>query len=120
MRERTLGTLHRKELVTDELVQLRYEMSIGPNYEARQGRSGAEAPAPMAAISTDELQAGYRKPTLILWGRDDHGSPIERGFRTFEALPGAELHCFDDCGHWPMWDQTERFVSVVAGFLVDR
>jgi pimeloyl-ACP methyl ester carboxylesterase len=118
MRSLTMGTIHRKALVTDELVQLRYEMSMGTNYEARQERVGADAAAPMAAVSADELRARYGNPTLILWGKDDHGSPVERGYRMFEVIPHAELHCFDDCGHWPMWDQTERFVSVVAGFLV--
>ena len=120
MRNLTMGTLHRKELVTDELVNLRYEMSIGPNYEARQGRARAEGPEPMPPVTPDELRAHYDKPTLILWGKDDHGSPLERGYRTFEVIPRAELHIFDDCGHWPMWDQTERFVSVVADFLVDQ
>jgi pimeloyl-ACP methyl ester carboxylesterase len=116
MRQLTTGTLHRKELVTDELVQLRYEMSVGPNYEARQGRSGDRA-TPMAPLTPDELRASWSKPTLLLWGKDDHGSPLERGFRMVEIMPHTELHCFDDCGHWPMWDQTERFVSVVSGFL---
>jgi len=117
MRNLTMGTLHRKELVSEELIQLRYQMSIGPNYEARQGRARTEGPDPMPPLKPEELRAGYDKPTLTLWGKDDHGSPLERGYRTFEAIPGAELHIFDDCGHWPMWDQTERFVSVVAGFL---
>ena len=120
MRQLTTGTLHRKELVSDDLVKLRYEMSIGPNYVARQGRTRADAPAPMPLVTPDELRSTWDKPTLLLWGKDDHGNPVERGFRIFEVMPRAELHCFDDCGHWPMWDQTERFVSVVSGFLVDR
>jgi pimeloyl-ACP methyl ester carboxylesterase len=120
MRALTMGTLHRKEFVSDALVQLRYEMSVGANYEARTGRAGADAPAPMPAVTPEEVRAGnYAKPTLICWGKDDHGSPIERAYRMFEALPTAELHCFANCGHWPMWDQTERFVSVVASFLVE-
>ena len=36
----------------------------------------------------------------------------------FEAMPGAELHCFPDCGHWPMWDQTDRFNTVLRDFLL--
>jgi pimeloyl-ACP methyl ester carboxylesterase len=117
MRELTMGTLHRKELVSEELIQLRYEMSEGQNAAAREGRSQAATAVPMPPITPEELRASYTKPTLLLWGKDDHGNPIERGYRTLEAIPGAEFHVFADCGHWPMWDQTERFVSVVGGFL---
>jgi pimeloyl-ACP methyl ester carboxylesterase len=118
MRQLTMGTLHRKELVNDELVQLRYEMSVGPSYQARQSRTGGDAPAPMAPVSLEELRTSWTKPTLLCWGKDDHGNPVERGFRIVEVMPHAELHVFDECGHWPMWDQTDRFVSVVGGFLV--
>jgi pimeloyl-ACP methyl ester carboxylesterase len=117
MRNLTMGTLHRKELVSEELIQLRYEMSIGANAQAREGRAQAAAPAPMPPLKPEELSASYNKPTLILWGKDDHGNPVERGFRMVEAIPGAELHVFAECAHWPMWDQTERFVSGVASFL---
>jgi pimeloyl-ACP methyl ester carboxylesterase len=115
MRALTLTTLHNKELVTDELVQLRYEMSVH-QAEGRANRSAA-AEESMRPFTPEELRASYHRPTLILWGKDDHGNPIERGYRMFEAMPGAELHCFNACGHWPMWDQTEAFVSTVAAFL---
>ena len=117
MRRLTLGTLYRDELVSDELVKLRYEMSIGPNYEARVARQGRENTRPSRPITPEEITAGYQTPTLVVWGKNDPGSVIERGYKTFEAIPGAEFHGFDNCGHWPMWDQTERFVSVVADFL---
>lgn len=115
MRTLTMGTLHRKELVTEELVELRYKMSVHQN-EARQNR-GVGQQSDVAPFSPDELRAAYDKRTLILWGKDDHGNPIERGYRMFEVMPNSELHCFDSCGHWPMWDQTEAFVAVVSEFL---
>ena len=34
MQQLTLGTLYKDELVADELVKLRYEMSIGANHRA--------------------------------------------------------------------------------------
>jgi pimeloyl-ACP methyl ester carboxylesterase len=70
-----------------------------------------------SASSAEWRRAAYRKKTLILWGKDDHGNPIERGYRMFDVMPNSELHCFDNCGHWPMWDQTEAFVIVVSEFL---
>jgi pimeloyl-ACP methyl ester carboxylesterase len=106
------GTLYKQDLVTDELVQLRYEMSTGPNFEAQQARSKAQAARPIV----DDLRR-LTNPTLVMWGRNDRGSVIERAYRAFEAIPGAELHTFNECAHWPMWDQTARFTSVVSDFL---
>ena len=47
MRELTLGTLFRKELVTEELVRARHEMSVGKNQEAALLRRGAKPPRPL-------------------------------------------------------------------------
>jgi pimeloyl-ACP methyl ester carboxylesterase len=44
MRKLTLGTLFRKELVTDELVRDRHAMSIGKNHEAQRNRRGVKPP----------------------------------------------------------------------------
>jgi hypothetical protein len=52
MRTLTLGTLHRKELVTETLVRERHEMSIGKNQEAAQNR---RAPKPPRSL-TEELR----------------------------------------------------------------
>ena len=112
MRSLTSGTLFNQELVTDELVQFRYEMSIGKNFEAQQKRKGNPPARPLQ----DELP-NLAVKTLIVWGKNDGGNPVERAYRAFEAIPDAELHVFDKCAHWPMWDHTERFCTVVAGFL---
>jgi 2-hydroxy-6-oxonona-2,4-dienedioate hydrolase len=53
----------------------------------------------------------------LLWGKNDAGVAVERGVLLFQALPNAELHLFNECGHWCQWDQTARFHSIVADFL---
>lgn len=112
VRAMTLRTLFHKELVDDDLVQLRYEMSIGKNYDAQQQRKKTPPQRPI----TDRL-GEVASPTLLLWGRNDAGVAVERGVLLFQALPNAELHLFNDCGHWCQWDQTARFHSIVTGFL---
>lgn len=112
MRRLLGGTLYKQHLVTDELVQLRYEMSTGANFVAQQERRKSPAPRPVV----DDLHR-LTMPTLVVWGRNDGGSAIERAYRAFEAIPGAELHTFNECAHWPMWDQTARFTGVVSDFL---
>ena len=63
MRALTLGTLFRRELVTEELVRARHEMSIGKNQESAELRRGVKPPRPLF----NEL-ANVRTKTLLLWG----------------------------------------------------
>jgi pimeloyl-ACP methyl ester carboxylesterase len=112
MRAMTFGTLYREELVTDDLVQERYEMSAGKNYQAQAKRT--EAPN---SRSLEEELGKLKTQTLILWGKNDHGTSIEQAWLLFQKIPEAELHIFDQCAHWVQWDQAERFNSLVAEFL---
>ena len=112
MRALTLGTLHKKALVTDALVKARYEMSIGKNHEAAERRRGVKPPRPLF----DELRR-LNKPTLLLWGAQDRGVSVERGILLSQLIPGAEFHLFDQCAHWVQWDQAERFNRLVSDFL---
>jgi pimeloyl-ACP methyl ester carboxylesterase len=112
MRALTLGTLFRKELLTEELVRARYEMSIGKNQEAAERRRGVKPPRPLF----DELQK-LNKKTLLLWGAQDRGVSVERGLLLFQLIPNCEFHLFDQCAHWVQWDQADRFNRLVADFL---
>jgi 2-hydroxy-6-oxonona-2,4-dienedioate hydrolase len=112
MRKLTLGTIFNKELVTEELVRERYEMSTGKNYEAQLQRRNAPLQKPVY----DDLS---RLPVkaLLLRGNNDRGVSVERGLELFQRVPGAEFHLFDQCAHWVQWDQADRFNRLVTDFL---
>ena len=112
VRTMTMKTLYSSALVTEDLVRARCDMSSGPRYEAQVARRSAP---PQRSI-LDELP-GLKPKTLILWGNNDKGAAVERSLLLFKLIPGAELHVFDECGHWVQWDQSERFNDLVAGFL---
>ena len=112
MRALTSGTLYHKELVTEELVQERYAMSTGKNYDAQLKRTEAPRPRPLS----EELR-NLSVKTLILWGNNDRGAPLEQALLLFQLIPGAEFHVFDRCAHWVQWDQSSRFNRIVAVFL---
>jgi pimeloyl-ACP methyl ester carboxylesterase len=112
VREMTKKTLYKRELVTEELVQARFEMSSGPRYEAQLARRTAPPQRPIL----DELPKLAPK-TMILWGKNDRGAAVERALLLFDLIPGAELHVFDECGHWVQWDQAARFNQLVSAFL---
>lgn len=112
MRSLSLGTLFHRELVTEELVRERYEMSIGKNYEAQLARGKAPAAKPIQGELRD-----LKCKTLILWGNNDRGAVVERALLLFQLIPNTELHIFDRCAHWVQWDQAARFNRIVVDFL---
>jgi 2-hydroxy-6-oxonona-2,4-dienedioate hydrolase len=64
----------------------------------------------------DQL-GNLRMKALLLWGNNDRGVSVERGFELFKRIPGAEFHLFDRCAHWVQWDQASRFNVLVTDFL---
>lgn len=112
IRTLTLRTIFNADLVTDELVEERLAMSLGPRQEAHTRRRQAGRPRPLR----EEL-ARLETPTLIVWGRNDPGAAVERALLLQALIPGSELHVFDRAGHWVQWDQAARFTALVAGFL---
>jgi 2-hydroxy-6-oxonona-2,4-dienedioate hydrolase len=65
-----------------------------------------------------ERLESLRVPTLLVWGRDDRGAPIDAVRRELARMPDARLSTIDRCGHFPMFehpgstaDLTRRFLS---------
>ena len=44
-------------------------------------------------------------PIVIGWGRGDRVTVPAQANRAIELFPGARVHWFDRCGHFPHWDQ---------------
>ena len=59
----------------------------------------------------------HRLPTLLVWGRQDGIVPLSAGQAYHQAIPGSRLEIFDQCGHYPQLEQTDRFVALVKEFL---
>ena len=111
---------HNRELITEDLVELRYRASL--DVPVRDSWA-AMFPAPRQrwvddlALSGAEL-ASIRAPVLMVHGRDDRVVP----WRTSSAplldlLPDGRLHVMSNCGHWTMIEKTAEFLAVVQPFL---
>ena len=112
MLKMTQGTLYHQELVSRELVQERYEMSTGKNFEAQRQRYDAPKSKPLE----DQL-ANLKAKTLIIWGKNDHGTSVEQAWLMFQKIPRAELHIFEDAAHWVHWDHAESCNALISEFL---
>jgi len=57
---------------------------------------------------------------LVLAGKEDRVIPVVHAQRAAALLPNAELHLFDQCGHFPQIEKKDEFHDVVLRFLVDE
>jgi 2-hydroxy-6-oxo-octa-2,4-dienoate hydrolase len=109
-----------KALITDELVQSRFEAS------ARAGSQEAlRKLLPKPNEEGETLVKGFPEaalqkitaPTLVLHGREDHVVPLECGIRLVQNIPNADLFVFGKCGHWVQSEQRDKFLDIVKLFI---
>jgi 2-hydroxy-6-oxo-octa-2,4-dienoate hydrolase len=110
---------HSRELVTDELAQVRYEASIQPGF---QESFAAMFPAPRqrwvdAMVTPDEEIARLPQPTLVVHGRDDRVIPLANALHLLDVVPDVRLHVFGRCGHWTQIEHADAFNRLVLDFL---
>ena len=111
---------HNRDLITDELVELRYRASIDP--PVRESWA-AMFPAPRQrwvddlALPGAEL-ASITAPVLLVHGREDRVVPWRSSSaQLVDLLPDGRLHVLSRCGHWTMIERTAEFLAVVEPFL---
>jgi len=108
-----------RELVNDELAEVRYRAALAPGV---QEAFAAMFPAPrqrwVEAMATPEEKI-RRIPheALIIHGRDDQVIPLENAYRLLSLIERAELHVFGRCGHWSQIEWADDFNSVLTRFL---
>ena len=110
-----------RELVSDELAELRYKAAAR---EGVQESFAAMFPAPrqrwVEALASDESAlAELKHESLIIHGREDTVIPLQASQRLFELLPFAQLHLFGRCGHWVQIEHAARFNRLVDAFLAE-
>lgn len=110
-------------LITGELVEERFARATRPEALAnsRKMYSQAAIQALAAPPRSSLLPFGYlaeiQAPTLLLWGRDDRVSPLDRALIPLRLIPRCELHTFPDCGHWAQLECKEAFESIALAFF---
>jgi pimeloyl-ACP methyl ester carboxylesterase len=111
---------HNRSLITDELVEMRYQASLNPPV---RDSWDAMFPEPRQrwvddlALSGAELSA-ITTPVLLVHGRDDKVVPWrESSAQLIDLLPDSRLHVLAGCGHWTMIEKTADFLAVVEPFL---
>jgi pimeloyl-ACP methyl ester carboxylesterase len=104
------------QAVTDELVET-YAASADAGYQR----------AMFAMIqhlgNTADLAQGIRTlqaPALLIWGAQDPVCPPAFGEELYAALPDAELHKLEACGHCPPEERPAETASLLVDFFARR
>ena len=72
--------------------------------------------AMLRELAIGPLQQGTATPpgrVTIGWGRNDRLLLPRQAARAKLAFPTAKVHWFDNCGHFPQWDQPQEAVRVI-------
>ena len=59
------------------------------------------------------------KPILLLWGRNDTTVPFQHSGILRAAMPNAQFHAFENCGHTPHYEKPEEVNTILLKFLRD-
>ena len=110
-----------RELVNDELAQLRYQASIRPGF---QESFSAMFPAPRqrwvdAMTSREADIRALPHETLVVHGREDRVIPLSNSLTLAQWIPNSQLHVFGHCGHWTQIEHAARFAQLVDNFLAE-
>ena len=58
-----------------------------------------------------------KRPTFIVWGRQDAIMPLACGERYHRGIADSQLVVIDECGHVPYLEKPQDFVNAVLPFL---
>ena len=105
-------------IITDELVQDRYEASVAPGaFEAYRDMFFSDRHAGSELGITEDEARAVPTRTLLLHGREDKVVPVDVAWNMVRLLPDADLSVFARCGHWTQIERAADFNTLVASFL---
>jgi 2-hydroxy-6-oxo-octa-2,4-dienoate hydrolase len=108
-----------RELVPDELAEVRYRASMQPGF---QESYSAMFPAPRqrwvdAMRTPGEEIRKIPHETLIVHGREDQVIPLDTSLALVRLIDRAQLHVYPHCGHWTQIERSADFNRLVRDFL---
>ena len=119
------------DVVTDEWVNAVLEVLALPKYresiaKVEGERLGAKLFLPgLAREKRETLQwineGRLQRPVQVFWGFDDRTATLERGVDLFRMFAlhdrQAQLHVFNQSGHFPFREHPERFNALLGRFV---
>jgi 2-hydroxy-6-oxonona-2,4-dienedioate hydrolase len=120
VRPRVEFLFHHKEMVTEELVDLRRAVYGRPGFvRAITNTLVLQDPEVRRHFAWEPGWVGkVTAPTLLLWTEHDPTGGLDEAAMLLEWLSDARLHVIADAGHWPQWEKVDEFLRVHRDFLL--
>jgi len=61
--------------------------------------------------------AKFNFPTMVITGRFDMNVAAVVAYKIHNEIPGSQFVVFDKSGHMPFYEEPDKFIEVVNGFL---
>jgi 2-hydroxy-6-oxonona-2,4-dienedioate hydrolase len=108
--------------VTDELVAIRRNIYGQPGFaESMRHILCLQDPETRRRnLVTDEELAAVPHGALVVWTSNDPSGPASAGMNMAQKITGGRFEYISDAGHWPQWEQREKFNRLVLEFLAEE
>ncbi len=108
--------------VSDELVAVRH--AIYHTQEFRKNLDNLLCLQDMEIrqrnLLREDRMARITAPTLVVWGHDNPFGEVPEARLMAEAISGAQLVLYPECGHWPQHEHAAEYNELSVGFLVEH
>ncbi|MBC7723261.1 MAG: alpha/beta fold hydrolase [Burkholderiaceae bacterium] len=121
-RRETRGIFHDRAQVTEERVQLAYDLARRPHgtdvmLETVHALGTWRGIRPRWRRELLDIVRAHRIPTLLIWGENDLVLPAAHLAAAKAVFPEARSHLFAATGHMPQLERPDEFLEVVGEFL---
>ncbi|WP_454749043.1 alpha/beta fold hydrolase [Ciceribacter selenitireducens] len=122
IRTRLEFLMHDHSKVNDDLVEVRRAIYSQPGYPDIMKRILClqQMDIRRRNMFSAADSASIKAPTLVLWTSHDPTAAPEEGRKIADAIPGAQFHVMNECGHWPQFEDPETFNRIHLDFLLGR
>jgi 2-hydroxy-6-oxonona-2,4-dienedioate hydrolase len=113
--------LKNPESLTDELVDIRYDIYSTDEYRAHIKDVMCLQDMEIRQrnlLRLEELQS-IKAPTLVVWTREDPTATLEDGMRYADNIPDSRLVVFENSSHMPQLEEHQRFNDLHLKFIED-
>ena len=102
-----------------------YKAELLASYIKNHSSSDYKAASPrmkkvLSTIVNQHVSAEMQRitaPTLLIWGQNDTATPLQHGRKMHQYIKNSTLTVFDNSGHYPFFDEPERFRRTLNNFL---
>lgn len=119
MRKMVEGFCYDGSVITDEMIDMRLQMSNLPGAQAAYEAfmKGIADPQERQQMDVSAELHKVKTECLLIWGKQDKVIPLSMGEEMVKMLPNARLEVIDKCGHWVQIEHASKFASMVTRFF---